>query len=92
MSYPKNRKLRAAALSLRVMGKRYLGVEIDEDGYVVPKPYRNVRPKPSPDQGFLSGEPGKAPVGDRPKIPAGVRAVDAPSPLPFYFWPAYLLK
>ena len=72
--------------------KRIWGVPIGEDGRVVDQPDRSVRPKPSPDQGFLSGEPGKTPVGDRPKIPAGVRAVDAPSPLPSYFWGAYLLK
>ena len=74
------------------MGKRYLGVQIAQDGYVAEQPDRRVRPKPSPDQGFLSGEPGKAPVGDRPTIPAGVKVIDAPSPLPFHFWAAYLRK
>ena len=72
--------------------KRIWGVEIGEDGRVVDQPDRSVRPKPSPDQGFLSGEPGKEPVGDRPAIPAGVRVIDAPSSLPSLFWAAYLLK
>ena len=72
--------------------RRIWGVEIGEDGRVVDQPDRSVRPKPSPDQGFLCGEPGKEPVGDLPRIPPGVRFVDAPSPLPFLFWAAYLVQ
>ena len=71
--------------------RRIWGVEIGEDGRVVDTPDRSVRPKPSPDQGFLCGE-GKTSVAERPTIPAGVRVIDAPSPLPFHFWAAYLLK
>ena len=73
------------------MGKRYLGVEIGEDGYVVETPDNKRRPKTSPTNGRLSGKRGTSPGGqashnDRPGIPAEVKFSDAAPPMPLALW------
>jgi len=68
------------------MGKRYLDVEIGEDGYVVDQPDHKRRPKASPDNQRLpcmKGARGSDQAEPcRPALPPGVRFVTPTAPMP----------
>ena len=66
------------------MGKRYLGVEIGEDGYVVETPDNKRRPKTSPTNGRLKDMPATKQYA----LPDGFayRVADKMSPMPLALW------